>query len=95
MSLETIGLLGIVLFLVLVFLRIPVGFALLLTGFIGYWYLDGLDPALATMSTIPYRLVTTYVGAEAFRTRGYGTQGGGGCPEHATRVPDCSGTLVR
>ena len=61
MTLTTIGILGIVFFLILVFLRMPVGFALLLAGFVGYWYLDGIGPTLATMSTIPYRMVTNYV----------------------------------
>ena len=61
MTLTTIGILGIVLFLILVFIRMPVGFALLLVGFVGYWYLDGINPTLATLSTIPYRMVTNYV----------------------------------
>ena len=61
MSLTTIGLLGIGLFLILVFLRMPVGFALLLSGFLGYWYLDGINTSLATLSTIPYRMLTNYV----------------------------------
>ncbi len=61
MNLTTIGLLGIVLFLILVFLRMPVGWALLLAGVAGYWYVDGIDTTLATLSTIPYRMVTNYV----------------------------------
>lgn len=61
MSALLVGILGIVLFLILAFLRLPVGMAMMAAGFLGYWYLEGLSPALNTLGTIPYRVVTTYI----------------------------------
>ncbi len=55
-----VGLWGIVTFLVLMFLAMPVGFSLLITGIVFYWILGGLPAMLATLSTVPYRYVTTY-----------------------------------
>ncbi|MFH1031833.1 MAG: TRAP transporter large permease subunit [Chloroflexota bacterium] len=61
MSGTTVFVIALVIFLVLIFLRMPVGFALFLAGIAGYWYLDGFDTAMSTLSTVPYRLATTYV----------------------------------
>ncbi len=55
-----VGAYGILFFLVLMFLGMPVGFSLLTTGILGYWYLGGWGPMLGTLTTVPYRLATQY-----------------------------------
>ncbi len=37
MSFTTIGLIGIALLFILIFLRVPVGFAMAAVGFVGFW----------------------------------------------------------
>lgn len=56
----TVGLLSLLFWLVLVFLRVPVGIALMLAASIGLWYLEGADRALFYLSHVPYRVATTY-----------------------------------
>src|SRR3989304_6071178 len=61
MSLFTIGLIGIGIMLVLIFLRMPIGFVFLAIGFGGVWYLRGFNPALQILATSPYATTTSYV----------------------------------
>ncbi|WP_425053412.1 TRAP transporter large permease [Psychromarinibacter sp. S121] len=56
----TIGLLGFVALFVLMVLRTPVAFAMLLTGFFGTWLLDGLRRAGAVLMTETYSAVANY-----------------------------------
>lgn len=56
LSLQLIGLIGIVVFLILMFLKMHVGLALLLSGFIGITLSRGLTPALSTIGTSIYRV---------------------------------------
>lgn len=48
------GLLGIVVFLLLVALEMPIGFAFVLVGFTGLIFLKGLGPGLALLGSAPY-----------------------------------------
>ena len=60
MSIQMIGLLGIVALLVLIFARVPVGVAMGLVGFVGYAALDGWQRALVVFGQTPYDIATTY-----------------------------------
>jgi C4-dicarboxylate transporter DctM subunit len=61
MSPLTITLIGFVSFFLLVFLRMPFGFAFAFTGFIGLVLLKGLKVALGTLGVLPYSSVAIYV----------------------------------
>jgi tripartite ATP-independent transporter DctM subunit len=50
----TIGLLGIVVMLILLALRMPIGIAMLLVGAAGFAILHGIDPALHMLGSYPY-----------------------------------------
>lgn len=56
----TIALFGIGVMLVLMFLRMPVSFALLLTGLVGSTYVIGFGPALQLLAADTYRQMTSY-----------------------------------
>ena len=64
MSVAVIGLLGIVLLLILIFLRVPIAVSLALSGLVGYAAIDGWHGALKMVglsrihspTPIPYRL---------------------------------------
>jgi tripartite ATP-independent transporter DctM subunit len=60
MSVATIGLLGVALLLLLIFLRVPIGIALAATGLVGYAALDGWSPALKMFGLVPYQLSSAY-----------------------------------
>ncbi len=60
MSEPVIGLLGIFALLVLIFLRMPIGFAMALVGFGGFAWLGGMEGALNNLSSVPYRFVANY-----------------------------------
>lgn len=60
MSVATIGLLGVGLLLLLIFLRVPIGIALAATGLVGYAALDGWSPALKMFGLVPYQLSSAY-----------------------------------
>jgi C4-dicarboxylate transporter, DctM subunit len=60
MSTAVIGLLGVVLLLLLIFLRVPIAVALAASGLVGYAALDGWAPALRMMGLVPYQLASAY-----------------------------------
>ena len=60
MAPETIGWIGIGAFLILLFGGIPIGAAMFFIGFLGYWAISGLEPALGTMGIMPYQNIATY-----------------------------------
>jgi C4-dicarboxylate transporter DctM subunit len=60
MSVAAIGLLGVALLLLLIFLRVPIAVALAAAGLIGYAALDGWAPALRMMGLVPYQLSSAY-----------------------------------
>ena len=60
MSSTAIGVLMIVALLVLLVLRVPVAFALAITGFAGYWMIAGLGPALIITGTSMYDTIAKY-----------------------------------
>jgi C4-dicarboxylate transporter DctM subunit len=60
MTPDMIGWIGIGVFLILLIAGIPVGAALFLVGFLGYWAISGFDAALAAMGIMPYQNIATY-----------------------------------
>ena len=59
MSLSDIALLGIGIFLVLMFFRMPIGLSLVLAGFTGVALIRGLSAALFNIGTVVYSTATT------------------------------------
>jgi tripartite ATP-independent transporter DctM subunit len=57
---ETIGVIGIVVMLILLALRMPIGIAMLLVGISGFAWLNGLPAALSSLGNSPYSYSTVY-----------------------------------
>ena len=57
---ETIGIIGIVVMLILLALRMPIGIAMLLVGITGFAWLNGLPAALSSLGNAPYSYSTVY-----------------------------------
>lgn len=60
MSPVIIGIIGIVVLLVLMLFRLPIGFAMALVGFVGFFYLGSLDGAFSVMGMEPFAAVSAY-----------------------------------
>jgi len=60
MSSISLGLLSIALFLILMFCRMPIGFAMGLIGFVGYSFLVSWDTAFALVGLTMYHTATSY-----------------------------------
>ena len=60
MSPITVGFIGIVILLLLIFFRMPIGFAMALIGFGGFIYLGSLEGAFAIMGIEPFVTVSSY-----------------------------------
>ena len=60
MSEPVIGLIGIIVLLILIFLNMPIGFALALVGFCGFAWVAGFSGALNNLSAVPFRWVADY-----------------------------------
>jgi C4-dicarboxylate transporter, DctM subunit len=55
-----VGVLGLVALILLLFSGMPLGFVMGIIGFVGFVYLNGLDPGLTLLGTIPYRTFANY-----------------------------------
>src|SRR5262245_3168671 len=60
MSVPVVGLLGVVLLLLLIFVRVPIAVALATSGLLGYAALDGWRPALKMFGLVPFQLASAY-----------------------------------
>ena len=60
MSSEMLGLMGIIVLIVLIFMRIWIGAVMVLVGFVGYGLLAGWDSALIVVGTEPYSNIAFY-----------------------------------
>ncbi len=60
MSSVTIGIIGLALLIVLMFLRLPIAFSMAGIGFLGLIYFRGMDSALSCLGTIPYNTIAAY-----------------------------------
>jgi len=61
MSPELVGIIGVAIMLVLIFLRVWVGVAMILVGFLGYGLLEGWKHAFIISGTEPYSQIAFYV----------------------------------
>jgi tripartite ATP-independent transporter DctM subunit len=57
----TIGILGLVLMLVLMFIRVPLAFSFLLAAFIGLLFVGNFQTAVGAFAFMPYSHATTYI----------------------------------
>ena len=60
MSLTTIGILGIIILIILLFSYMPVGFVMGLLGFFGFSYIRGLDPGLGLLARDFFDVFSSY-----------------------------------
>ncbi len=60
MTIASIGGLGVVFLLVLIFIRVPIAVALAVSGLLGYAAIDGWNSALKMFSLVPYQLASAY-----------------------------------
>ena len=61
MSLVTIGIIGIVIMLALMFLKMPVGVAMIMVGFAGLCCVTGFQPGISSFAMAAYRAATDYI----------------------------------
>lgn len=61
MSLTTIGIMGICIFILLLFLNMPIGISLALIGFVGVGLIRGWDASLSMLSLQAYRTAADYI----------------------------------
>ncbi len=55
-----VGLIGVIVLLVFFLLNVPVGIAMLITGFVGFSYLTSQSAGLAVIGTVPYSTASMY-----------------------------------
>ncbi len=60
MSITAIGFAGVILLLVMIFIRVPIAIALAAAGFLGYAAIDGLGHALKMAGSVPYQMASAY-----------------------------------
>jgi C4-dicarboxylate transporter DctM subunit len=60
MSLFAVGVIGVLLVLLLLFWGFPIGFAMMLVGFVGTTYLASSTASLHVIATEPYNILTSY-----------------------------------
>lgn len=56
-----IGIIGLILLFVLIFMRMPIAFALTVDGIIGLWFFQGAGAALNVLGRVPFATMNTYV----------------------------------
>lgn len=61
MSLEIVGFIGIGIMLVLMFLRMPLGAAMALVGFVGFGYIVGPNQGFFVLSSTAYKMANSYM----------------------------------
>jgi len=54
------GLVGLGVLLLLIFIGMPIGFAMALVGFVGFGYIAGMEGALSNLSAVPFGYVADY-----------------------------------
>ena len=60
MGVEGFGLIGMAVLLLLMFLRLPVGVAMAFVGFVGIYFVSGIDGAIGLLKTTPYSTIASY-----------------------------------
>lgn len=59
MSPITVGIVGIIVLIILIFARMHIGISMALVGFLGFAYIVGLEPALGVLRTVPYSTLSS------------------------------------
>lgn len=59
-SVETIGLIGLAIMFVLMFLRVPIAVAMAVPGIVGAWYLRGWEPMMTVLDTVVWSRSYSY-----------------------------------
>lgn len=60
MSPESVGIIGIIVLILLLFARMWISLAMAMVGFFGLFYLIGIDGALGVLGTVPYKYIAFY-----------------------------------
>ncbi|MDY7036114.1 MAG: TRAP transporter large permease subunit, partial [Thermodesulfobacteriota bacterium] len=60
MSLTTIGIIGIIILVILLFSNMPVGFVMGFVGFLGFSYVRGLNPGLSLLARDVFEIFSSY-----------------------------------
>ena len=60
MSPVGIGYLGIAVLVIILFTKMPIGYGMALIGFLGFAYINGIDPALGLLRQVPYDFFSEY-----------------------------------
>lgn len=60
MTTFNIGMIGIGILVLALFLKMPVGFAMGFIGFLGYAYMVGIKPGFAALGQVPFDTVLSY-----------------------------------
>lgn len=60
MSSETIGIIGVIFLIILLFSRIWIGTAMMIVGFLGYSYIMSINSAYSVVAQIPFSTIATY-----------------------------------
>ncbi len=70
---QIIGYIGIIVMLILMFLRVPVAFAMATVGFVGFYLINGLIPSLNIMQSTFYGVLRSesFVAVPLFILMGY------------------------
>src|SRR4030042_3784444 len=61
MNFTELSIIGILVVLVLMFLRMPVGLAVALGGFVGLWLTRGVNPSLTNIAVVSFRQASFYM----------------------------------
>ena len=54
------GYFGIVILVIILFSKMPIGFSMALVGFLGFAYINGIEPALGLLRQVPYEFYSSY-----------------------------------
>ena len=60
MSVTTIGIIGVIILVIMLFSRMPVGFVMGFLGFIGFSYVRGLEPGLSLIAREVFDVFSSY-----------------------------------
>jgi tripartite ATP-independent transporter DctM subunit len=60
MSSVVAGYFGIVILVIVLFAKMPIGFTMALVGFLGFAYITGIEPALGLLKQVPYEFYSSY-----------------------------------
>ena len=54
------GYLGIVVLVIILFFKMPIGYSMAIIGFLGFAFINGINPALGLLRQVPYEFFSSY-----------------------------------